>query len=72
MIKVTIELLPFGMEEVKRTIAEGTIYNTGEGTKEVGNYNYVLSGIKGTIEGHKRTDPVWKLLYLILRKEYGE
>ena len=38
MIRCTIELLPFGSEERKRTIGLVEIANDGTGTSEIGNY----------------------------------
>lgn len=38
MIRVTVELLPYGRESDKRTLAVGEIANTGIGTSKSGYY----------------------------------
>lgn len=38
MIRVTVELLPFGKEEGKKKLSEIHIANDGSGTTERGNY----------------------------------
>ena len=43
MIRVTIELLPFGFEQNKRHLGTIEIANDGKGTKERGNYKVRLS-----------------------------
>jgi len=40
MLKVTIELYPFGAEEAKRTLGEVFIWNDGTGTSKKGNYRF--------------------------------
>lgn len=42
MIRVTIELVPWGKEHLKQTIAEAVIANTGEGDHETGHYDAIL------------------------------
>jgi len=67
MIRVTVELVPFGVEGLKRTIAEAEIGNVG-GDLTTGEYDcafvddrsdYVLVG-NGVI--HCRDDSVWSLI----------
>ena len=41
MIKITIELWPFGAESKKKVIGEGKIANDGTGDHWIGNYVYV-------------------------------
>ena len=43
MIKITVELLPFGFEENKRTLGIMKIWNTVTGTKAKGNYQFSIS-----------------------------
>ena len=38
MLKITVELLPYGREEGKRLLGAMLIANDGTGTPEVGNY----------------------------------
>ena len=40
-LRVTIELIPRGIEELKETIFMMDITNDGSGSKEYGNYKYV-------------------------------
>jgi hypothetical protein len=40
MLRVTIELVPYGKEEDKEKIVSLIIANDGTGTKELGNYKY--------------------------------
>jgi len=62
MIKVTIEVYPFGIEKLKRHVGTMIISNDGTGTKEMGNYNVKLSKFKepdkwwkeGRVDGFKR------------------
>jgi len=78
MLRVIIELFPKGDVSEGRVIAEGYIINNLEGTKEEGNYNYMLklggSGVQsilctGKISKFKRKkDNVWKLLTTVLKK----
>lgn len=65
MIRVTIELLPYGFEHNKRTLGIINIANDGSGDQDTGNYNVSLSkeppiaktrGIwkRGRVEGFPR------------------
>ena len=67
MIRITVELVPFGIEERKRIIGTAKIYNDGTGSKTVGNYQTEFNLKKkwrtGTVKGFKRQqDNVWKLI----------
>ena len=79
MIKVTVELVPYGVEKDKSTLAELSIDNRGRLYDEDGAWNgeclYGYSGIvknngeKETFDGdvlHNREDDVLKLLYKVL------
>lgn len=81
MIKVTLELIPFGDISKIQTIGIAAIANDGSGNLEVGNYNYVVGTIfagettekiMGRLEEFKRDDGAWKLLYEVLKKKYAE
>ena len=70
MIKVTVELWPFGMQEHKKLLAEMDIYNDATGDVHSGNYG-VRTYRKGTksvtrrgyVTGYKRKrEHVWKLV----------
>ncbi len=43
MMRVTIEIVPFGSEEDKHTISEINIWNTGEASGDQGYYRYLYS-----------------------------
>jgi hypothetical protein len=69
MLKITIELWPFGDKAKRVIIAEAEIWNDGTSDDRplFGNYEGVfqLNGRKhkrGRVEGHRRSDGVWTLL----------
>lgn len=79
MIRITVELVPLGIESRKRILAQGTIINTGSGTLWRGNYRYWLSQSKRlnavSREGEVRNFPrqaknVWHLLALVLNTAF--
>lgn len=75
MIRVTVELVPHGIENNKRTLGVMEIVNSNTGTEDVGNYNGVLfaeytdpSGRKGTVIQFKRKEQsVWSLVGAFLK-----
>lgn len=75
MLRVTVELIPHGVEERKRTLATMTIANEGTGTLEDGNYRGNLvaeytgpNGRPGYVKGfHRRTQSVWSLVGAFLK-----
>lgn len=76
MVRVTVELIPFGREEGKRTLGVLEIANTGEGDEHVGHYRYTLRGrldkkmSAGRIEGWPRLRRhVWDLVTRVLRDD---
>lgn len=78
MLRVTIELVPLGIESRARVIATGTIANVGTGTPASGNYRVELrdaAGRKwknGQVEGFARKRLLaWDLLYRALEKLVG-
>jgi hypothetical protein len=73
MLRITIELVPFGREAYKRTIAGINIINDGTGDVDIGNYKYELmddhgDSIKGKLKGHNRQQSVFKILQAVLNK----
>jgi hypothetical protein len=78
MLRIIIELVPFGKEELKRTIGGMTIANDGTGDHEYGNYKYELfdanttlhepTKIKGTLKNHYRIQSVFKIVQAVLNK----
>lgn len=78
MIRVTVEIVPFGMEAEKRVIGMAEIVNDGTGGREVGNYQAVVKNAMGEnmhlvcVEGFPRLESdVWGLIYRVLKKVYG-
>lgn len=80
MLKITIEFLPYGIEENKKIIGTGIIVNDGSGTVETGNYRAAIA--KEPLKkwwkhchysGWPRTKKTaWELLHVILREMFGE
>ena len=80
MIRVTVEILPFGYEERKCVLGTAKIWNDCTGDRETGNYRYKLyrAGPDGKLErrawkqGAVRDFPrmkrgAWDLLFRALR-----
>ena len=83
MIKVTMELYPFGQEIGKRHLGTAIIGNDATGTASIGNYSITLSKAgngqedsilkRGRVEGFKRKRKLaWDLLYLALKDIVGD
>ncbi len=78
MLRVTIELVPWGIESRAKVIATGTIANTGTGTQTSGDYRIELRDAAGRrwksghVEGFPRKRLLaWDLLYRALGKLVG-
>lgn len=77
MLRITVELIPFGIESKKREIGKCTIGNDLTGTKEKGNYTMFLKD-----ENHQYASKIknfdrlnksaWELLLEGLKKIYNE
>lgn len=75
MIRVTVELIPHGVESKKRPIGTMEIANDGTGTVHVGNYKGVLHaeytgplGRTGVLKGFKRKrQSAWSLVGAFLK-----
>jgi hypothetical protein len=79
MIRVTIELLPGGREDGKRTLATGTIANTATGSLSQGTYFADFRDAAGrpwrhgTVTGFPRKRLLaWDLLYRALKNLVGD
>lgn len=74
MIRVTVELVPWGDESMKKTIGVMNIANDGNsGDREIGNYEARMEDDRGTektvhVMGHKRTTGVWTLIRRTLQE----
>ena len=70
MIRVTIELVPFGIESRKKVIKRMIIANDGTGTPRRGNYVYHYGRKEGELKNFPRKSyNVWKLIQRILNQE---
>jgi hypothetical protein len=81
MIRVTIELLPLGIEEEKRHIGTMIIFNDGTGSRTRGSYKYRISKQghplsiwkEGEVDDFARTKlGPWDLLFLVLKHAVGK
>ena len=78
MIRVTVELVSFGDESLKKIIGEAKIINDGTGDMYEGNYKVInTEDIKAwedsVVKGFPRLDKsIWDLLYLSLKNVVGE
>lgn len=75
MIRVSVDLLPFGQEEGRKRLATIDIANDGTGTKNRGNYkarlNPKLEWEEKVVTNYPRESyHVSKLLYLVLKHFY--
>ena len=80
MLRVTVDLVPFGIESRKRTIATAKIWNDATGTPARGNYQFTLSQNgrpdriwkAGSLKNFPRKRMgIWWLLFLVLLKVLG-
>lgn len=75
MLRVTVELVPYGDETKKKKIGEMVLANTGDGTGEKGDYeawtapdNWSGEPAKyGKLFGYDRSQSVWELVYQMVR-----
>ena len=73
MIRVTVELVPFGQESQKKVIGTMIIYNDKTGSKEMGNYKYSIQNEEGkeiqsgSYKGFPRALRIWRLIQEIFR-----
>ncbi len=44
MLRVKVEIVPFGMESCAKELAEIIIINTGKGDHDIGEYRYTIEG----------------------------
>ena len=81
MLRITIELWPFGFETNKKTLSIMNIWNDGTGTKTSGNYKYKIlktrsktqSWRSGFVNNFRRKQMnAWDLLFLVLLDAVGD
>lgn len=79
MLKVTIELVPHGVESKKETLCVMHIVNDGTGTPTSGNYWARLSRCGNVLRTYRRVEvkgfkriklSAWRLLYEVLKQVY--
>lgn len=78
MLRITIELVPLGVEAEKETLCTAKIWNDTTGTKTRGNYKFRFSQCKsnrtwrkGQHQGFLRQrHGAWRLLYECLKQIY--
>lgn len=75
MIRVTVDLIPYGHESEVETIGVLTIINDNTGPGAFGNYSYVMEHYDdghtrygGVIPAHRRSRPVWDLIQKALMR----
>jgi hypothetical protein len=73
MIRVTVEIVPFGIEEDAEKIATMLIANNGNGNYEFGDYDFSYNYIKnpeppttGSFKGFPRRLGAWSLVKAVL------
>jgi len=68
VIRVTVELVPLGVERLRRTIGELEVFNDGTGDAAVGNYRFRMFPDRraGRVLGHRRADGAWALIRQVL------
>jgi len=76
MLRITIELVPYGVEAEAREIAQMIIANTSGGASDYGRYEYSLRsqafGVApelqqtGVVGHHLRQQSVWRLVHRVL------
>lgn len=72
MLRITVELVPYGREEHAQVIARGTIINDGTGSNKSGNYDCSFAGkepftekqfqLKSKVKNFSRVRNVWSLI----------
>jgi len=74
VLRITVELVPFGDEDHKRKIAEMVIANSGDGTGIEGSYEAWTApdgwsgepAMYGKLDSFNRKQSVWELVRLML------
>lgn len=77
MLRIVVELWPYGDETQKKILSQFDIANDGTGTPERGNYKMRMGPteewIEKIVENYPRAGyPVTKLIYLALKKKYAQ
>ena len=77
-LRITVELIPHGLESQARKIGSLEIVNDGTGTKQTGNYAFTIYGPvhggdvdvwwQGEFQGYERNRGYWSLVKKILNR----
>lgn len=73
MLKVTIELYPYGDGVNRRELSSFCVANDGTGTSEFGNYLFKKKGDsqwEPSVQDWPRAQPVEKLIQAVLEKHF--
>lgn len=69
MLRITVEIVPFGSEGSKRKLAEVEVVNDGTGDKHLGNYDVRWNGINvGRVEDHWRAEGYLPLVKRVMEE----
>lgn len=74
MLRITVEIVPFGNENAAREIGKGYVINDGTGTNNISNYNCIFKEIdnnkenKIKVKGFNRKKGFWPLVGEALKK----
>ena len=76
MIRIKVELVPFGNEEEAREIAQMVIANDGTALGDTGNYGFAYSSDRhdegdGVVKNFGRDEGIWKLISKCLENPEG-
>jgi hypothetical protein len=74
MLKVTIELFPYGDEKNAKVLRTVYIANDGKGTSEKGNYvfrEFPIDPWLPSVQNWPRRTPVEQLVRAVIEKHYG-
>jgi len=73
MLKVTIDLWPYGNKEESKTISSFFVANDGTGNYSMGNYLFKKNEEdkwEKSVQGHYRSEGVEKLIEKVLEKHF--
>lgn len=69
MIRVTIDVIPFGREKDRSTLYTVDISNNLSGNPVMGNYNYTVNGVRaGSVQGFNRRFGALELVRKVLKE----
>lgn len=79
MLRITVEIVPFGIEEESYRVGTMLIANDGSGTNQFGNYSFAYNADvnprlvgKGVVREHARSLGFWALIKRVLNATSDE